>query len=133
MNSVLDKFEVFGSNPDTPFVSVTEHGISFSKKSIELIGYPAYVKLYLNRAERQFAIQPCENDPAEQGFFKTGKDKARPFVRWNNKNVIGPILDMLPENATKEGIRVNGVYYKEENCIIFDCTKVDKLSRGRRK
>lgn len=142
--SILDGFTKVTLDENQPFASFTENGLTFSKNSVELLGAPAYVELFINADSRQFAIKAVEGSangkatkPKSKSaiHFYNHKDSNKrswSLTRWNNKTFIDPIEAMLPEGTNPRrhghGVRIKGTYYPEENCIIYDCNKTYKTT-----
>ena len=56
--SILDSFVPEHMEGGNLFVSVTSYGMTFSKSSVEAVGFPKYVKVYFDRSGKRFAVVP---------------------------------------------------------------------------
>lgn len=115
---LLDTFELMNA-PAVPFITLSRYGITFSKYSLEKLAYAQYVHAYIDRDAKQFAIQPCQKD--EAAIELVSHDKPNPaFVRWGNRKMLRTLVGLAGINVNEKSYRINGVYYKEEDVIIYD-------------
>ena len=68
-------FEVIDSNVNAyPDIYINQNGVTFSKKVVEDLGYPAYILCQLDPQNRVFAIRMCKSN--EPKGFKFAKPRA---------------------------------------------------------
>ena len=126
---LFDGFESISVNTDRPFISLSKYGVTFSKSSVEMLGYPSHVKPMLNREKKQFAIIAADGETNASPFVKNEAAKTKGFVRWNQRSLVRNLGQYTNvENILETGIRVNGQYYPEENAIIYNLTDTQPLS-----
>lgn len=121
---MLEGFKKYNMTIGTASVSVTENGIAFSKSAIVKMNKARYVVLYINEDSKQIAIQECqENDEEAIDFYRGQKTIS---VRWNNKELLRTIENMMDWQLKGYVYRVDGDYYSKEKTMIFDLTKAEK-------
>lgn len=92
----------------------------FNKSVIMKMKYPAYVKLLINEAEKQIAVQTCEEGDDKSVQFYKEKSNGVLSVRWNAKDLINTIARLCDWNLRQTSYRVNGVLVPELNLMLFD-------------
>lgn len=118
---MLDGFEKVILFTGIPYVSVTRNGITFNKPTIIKLGSPSHVELLINKREKQIAIRVCDvSDDAAAAFYKN-KGKKVMNVRWNNKDLLTTLSNMMGWDLdATDGYRIDGKYYEDENVMIYD-------------
>lgn len=125
--SVLESFKVFNFNEGVPYVSVTNNGITFNKSVVMKLGYPEFVVFLFDEESQRIAIQQCDSDtPNAVAFYKPKKSNVI-SVRWNGRDLIHTIQDMMGWDLTKEGFRIDGTLLKDEHAIMFDLNMASEL------
>ena len=81
----LSNFKTFDFSEGVPYISITNNGITFNKSVIMKMKYPAYVKLLINEAEKQIAVQTCEEDD----------DKSVQFYKEKSNGYFTKVLGLL--------------------------------------
>lgn len=79
-------FETIDSNINAyPDMFLNQNGVTFTKKVLEDLGYPAFVLCLLDAKARVFAIRSCKsNEPKGFKFSKPrGEQKCFPAYRWS--------------------------------------------------
>ena len=126
--SLLDNFTVFNFKEGVPYVSITTNGFTFNRSVVMKLNYPNNVLLLLNIEEQQIAIVPC--DEAEENatsFYKPKKSEII-SVRWNGKDLLNTLQDMMGWDLSKQTYKVEGYHLKEENAMLFDFKKATVLA-----
>ena len=116
----LSNFKTFDFSEGVPYISITNNGITFNKSVIMKMKYPAYVKLLINEAEKQIAVQTCEEDDDKSVQFYKEKSNGVLSVRWNAKDLINTIARLCDWDLRQTSYRVNGVLVPELNLMLFD-------------
>lgn len=126
--AVLDGFRTFDFSEGSPYVSVTRNGMTFNKAVVKKLGSPAYAILLINDETKQIAVQTAfEDTPKAVSFYKE-KASGLVSVRWNGKDLMNTITDMMDWDLEKHSFRVDGVLIKEENAMIFDFSNAQEVS-----
>lgn len=131
--SVLDGFEVMGLTPGKgkSVLTVTRANVKFNKATAAELNYPPFVKLLINVKTNQVAIQPCtEKDPAAVKFSEEeGKQTYAIVVKLPALLVeFRRLLDFQDDVY----YTIKGVYYPEENVIIYDLNEAEREEKKKR-
>ena len=124
--SVLDDFVPENDLNRAVFLSVAEYGITFSKSSVEALGYPRFVKVLYDRKGKRVAIQPTENKEGARLFVRKQDSDRASFVRWIDKKLLSQILALGGLELHGKTLRVFGEYIQEENVLIYSLKNVSE-------
>ena len=120
-------FKEFDFEEGVPYVSVTRNGITFNKGVVKKIGSPLRVVLLINSESKQIAIRGCdENTPRSNAFYKEN-NRGVVSVRWNSRDLLSTLKDMMGWNLDIDSYRVEGMLLKEEGAMLFDFNKAEKM------
>lgn len=119
---VLDGFELV-SEASKPFITLRERTITFSKSSVEELGFPAFVLMYVNRKERKVAFRASENTPDSIAFYKKPKEGLPVLVRISDKKKASMLAEIAGVEASDKGIRFYGEFFRDEKIICFDLSE----------
>ena len=125
--SILDGFKVFNFNEGVAYVSVTNNGITFNKAVVMKLNYPKHVIFLIDENSRRMALQVCNEKTANAVAFYKPKKSNVVSVRWNGRDLINTIKNMMQWNLEKESYRIEGELIQEENAMIFDLNKATLL------
>ena len=126
--SVLDGFTAFNFDEGVPYVSVTRNGVTFNKAVVMKLNYPENVLLLISDAEKKIAIQVCDEEtPNSTSFYKERNNSKIISVRWNGKDLLNTISDIMGWNLEKESYRITGSLLKEEHAMLFDLNTANLL------
>ena len=126
--SLLENFKTFNFNEGVPYVSVTSNGITFNKAVVMKLDYPQYVVLLIDENSQRIAIQVCdEKTPNAVAFYKEKKSNVI-SVRWNGRDLLNTIKNMMGWNLEKESYRTDGELIQEENAMIFNLRDATSLN-----
>ena len=122
----FSKFKPFDFTEGVPYISITENGITFSKGVVTKLGKPSRVELLINDIDKQFIIRACNiNKICSNAFYK--ENSKTKYVRWNNKNLLMTIANIMDCDLSKYAYRVVGQYIIEEKAILFDLNNAVKV------
>lgn len=125
--ALLDRFKPFNFNEGVPYVSVTSNGMTFNKSVVMKLGYPTHVLLLINEEAKQIAIKKCdETDQNAATFYKPKKSNAI-SVRWNGKDLLNTVSEMMGWDLSKMGFKVDGLLIREEDAMLFDLARAAEL------
>ena len=117
--SVLDAFVPENVTDGSVFVSVTDYGMTFSKASVEALGFPPFVRVYFDRKGKRMAIVPCEEEEGARRFSRADGSAQAGFVRWNDKKLLAQVFTMAGLAPGGKGVRALGEYIAEENLLVY--------------
>ena len=118
--SILDDFVPEALRDSSVFISVTDYGITFSRDSVAMLGYPAFVRVYFDKKGKRMAVVPCESSEGARRFVKDGDLSGSGFVRWNDKRLLSQVYSLGALEPGGKGVRAMGEYVEEENLIVYD-------------
>lgn len=125
--AALDGFRTFDFSEGSPYVSITRNGMTFNKAVVKKLECPAYATLLLNDETKQIAVQAAfEDTPKAVPFYKE-KSSGLISVRWNGKDLMNTITEMMGWDLEKHSFRVDGVLIKEEKAMIFDFSNAQEV------
>ena len=124
----LEGFKAFNFDEGVPYVSVTKNGVTFNKSVVMKLHYPKYVVLMVNDEKKQIAICPCAEDyPNSTSFFKENPKSRVISVRWNGKDLLNTLSDMMNWNLEQDAYRVSGQLLNDGEFMLFDLLSASKL------
>ena len=119
--SILDTFKPKKLVVGSPFMTITENGISINKSGIDRLDYAEFVKILIDEKEKRVAIQICDaNDPNKVQFVSQDKKGIAQYVRWNNREFVKQLMSWGPTEEFKlKGFKVPGEYLVDEKAFLF--------------
>lgn len=124
---LLQNFVPFDFSEGVAYVSVTKNGITFNKAVMSKLNYPCYAVLLINKANGQIALQGHDHqEPRSLPFYK-GVDKKAVSVRWNGKDLLNTLSEMMGWDLTTSSYRIDGKLIPEERAILFDLQEAKNL------
>lgn len=120
---MLEGFKKFNFNEGVPYVSVTSNGVTFSKSVVMKLNYPKYVVFLIDESSKRIALQVCEETEANAVAFYKQKKSNVISVRWNGRDLLNTIKNMMQWNLEKASYRTDGELIPKENAMIFDLNK----------
>lgn len=125
--SIFDGYKAFNFDEGVPYVSVTKNGVTFNKAVIMKLGYPKHVLLLINSSEHKLAIKVCDERTPNQTTFYKANDKKILSVRWNARDLLNTIQDMMSWNLAMTSFRIDGILIPEESAMLFDLNSARQL------
>lgn len=116
---MLEGFKKYDMAVGTSTVSITEHGVAFSKACIVRLGKPEFVELLIDYSNKQIAVKVASKD-TEGAFPFYNPNKKVVSVRWNNKDLLNEIKNLMGWELKDAIYRANGEYIPEEKATVFD-------------
>ena len=126
--SLLENFKAFNFNEGVPYVSVTSNGMTFNKSVIMKLGYPEHVLLLIDEETKRIAVQPCTQETPNAAHFYNKEKKSNALsVRWNGRDLLNTIQNLMNWDLSQCGYRIDGVLLKEDQAMLFDLTHASEL------
>lgn len=127
--SELSGFFAFNFDEGVASISVTPNGLTFNKSVAMKLDFPAYAVLLMNPDAKQIALQACdESTPRAIPFYKAQeKSNAARSVRWNHKDLLNYLSEMMGWNLHEMSYRVDGKLLPHEHAILFDLSKAKEM------
>ncbi len=125
----LDGFVAFDFNVGVPSASITPNGVTFNRSVVIKMNYPEHVVLMVNKETKQIAIKACtaETQRAVTFYKQQAENKAIQSVRWNNRDLLNCLSEMMDWDLKKVSHRVEGKLLPEANIMLFDLTKATDM------
>lgn len=119
--SILDTFKPKKLVTGSPFMTITENGVSINKSGIDRLEYAEFVKILIDEDGKRVAIQICDvKDPDKVQFVSQGKKGTAQYVRWNNREFVKQLMNWGPTEELKlRGFKVPGKYLIDEKAFLF--------------
>ena len=124
---LLQNFTPFDFSEGAAYVSVTKNGVTFNKAVMSKLNFPRYAVLLINRTDCQIAIQGFDNEAPRAVPFYKGTDEKAVSVRWNGKDLLNTISEIMHWNLNTDSFRIDGKLLLEERAILFDLTQAKNL------
>ena len=126
---LLDSFKPRKLVAGSPFISITDNGVSLNKSAVDRLEYAEYVKILVDEDGKRLAIQICESDDADKTpFVNASKGKEAQYVRWNNREFIKQLLSWAPnDELMRNGFKVPGEYLQDDRAFLFIFAKAVPL------
>jgi len=121
MSSLLDSFKPKKLVIGSPYLTVTNNGISLNKSAIDKLEFAEFVRILVDEENKRLAIQICSaEDPNREPFVKPSKRKTAQYVRWNNREFVKQLLPWAPTQELKEkGFKIPGEYLVDDKAFLF--------------
>lgn len=120
---MLEGFELYNMTTGVASISISENGVGFSKATVMKMNKCEYTKVFIDRENKRFAIQAAEqNSDGSVQFFNKQKSGS---VRWNNKELLKTLAQIMNCDFEKKVYKVDGDYYPDEKAMIFDLKKAE--------
>lgn len=119
-------FELIDINVNsTPDLFINRATITFSKKVLEDMNYPANVQYCISPENRVFAIRACKSNESKPVPFSKPRAEQINTLSTGNKNLVEPIKAMLPEKCKPDQrYKVTGYFDADSRTMFFDMDEV---------
>lgn len=121
-------FSQFDFDEGLPYVSITKNGITFNKGVVMKLGRPSRVVLLINPDSKQIAIRGCDEDTPRSNAFYKENNRGVVSVRWNSKDLLSTLKELMGWDLDLESYRVEGQLLKEESAMLFDFNNAEKMT-----
>ena len=108
----------------SPDIFINSSGISFSKKVLEDLNFPANVQFCTDSVHRVFAIRPCRSCDAKAVSFVKPNTKPGTTLCISNRNLKECITALAPELDPTIRYKISGEFDREHRIMYFDLTQV---------
>ena len=115
-------FETLDANVNAyPDLFINQNGVTFTKRVIEDLGYPAYVLCLLDPKAKVFAIRACKSNEPKAFKFSKAKSEQKGVVTIGNKNLLDPLRKVIGEGwIPGKRFRVRGFWVADAKTMCFD-------------
>lgn len=123
----LEGFTPFNFEEGVPYVSVTSNGVTFNKAVVLKLKQATHAVLLFDDERKLMAVQACDEETPNATQFYKARASGVISVRWNAKDLLNTIQDMMGWDLSMESYRIDGVLLKAENAMLFDLTRATVL------
>ncbi len=118
-------FETLDANVNAyPDIFINQNGVTFTKKVVEDLGYPAYVLCQLDAKNRVFAVRMCKSNEPRGFKFSKPKAEQKATVSITNKNLVEPIRSAMGKEWERDKrYRVRGFWVADAKTMCFDLSE----------
>ncbi len=118
-------FETLDSNVNAyPDIFVNVNGVTFTKKVVEDLGYPAYVLCQLDPKNKVFAIRMCKSNEAKGFKFSKPRGEQKGTVSITSKNLTDPIRRCMGDSwKADKRYKVTGFWVADAKTMCFDLSE----------
>lgn len=103
-----------------PDIFINQNGITFSKRVLDDLNYPANVQYCTDAENKIFAIRPCKSNEAKATAFSKSKAEQTTTLSCGNKNLLDVVRAMITNYDPKKRYKVTGEYDTENKVMCFD-------------
>ena len=126
--TTLERFRAFNFSEGLASASITNNGVTFNKSVVLKLGCPEFVKLLIDDEGKQIAIQCCSEDAENATSFFKRRNNDVISVRWNSKDLLNTLQDLMDWDLRKKGYKVEGTLLREEKAMLFNLNEARELS-----
>lgn len=134
-NSVLEGFEVveLEQAKGDSVMTLTSTNLKFNKATAVELGYPAFIRMLVNAATKQVAIQPCTEKTKHAVPFSKDESKQTYAVVVKVPALLTAVRKLADTDAGSGALSFGGVLYPNEKAIVFDLTNGTAPKKRNRK
>lgn len=105
----------------TPDIYINKSNITFTKKVLEDLGYPANVQYCVSAENKVFAVRACKSNEAKSTPFSKSKSEQTTTLSTSNKNFIESVKALMKDSCNpKMRYKVTGYFDAESRTVYFD-------------
>jgi len=115
-----------GSSPDIFF---NQNGVTFSRRVVEELGYPAQILCQLDAKNRVFAIRSCRKDESRAFKFSKPKEEQKSTICIASKNLLDPLRKCTADIWQKgQRYKVTGFWVADAKVMCFDLSEGEPVN-----
>ena len=103
----------------SPDVFINGSGVTFSKRVLELLNYPANIQFCVDMDHMIFALKPCRACDAKAFSFVKANSKPGNTLCITNKNLKESLIAMMPECDPSLRYKLVGEFDREHRIMYF--------------
>lgn len=117
-----------------PEMFVNLNGVSFNKRVVEDLGYPAFVKTMIDFHNKAFAIKVCKQNDDKAIKFVKSKEEISNVININLKSLLEILRNMMSDEwQNNKRYQIKGLFFPEERAMIFEFKTALELESVRKK
>ena len=116
-------------------MTLTNSNLKFNKVTAQELGFPAYVKMYIDAPTRRVAIEPCAQSAKNAVPFSKDESKQTYAVVLKVPALLTAARKLADADENSGSLSFNGTLYPKEKVIIFNLSegKPAKTRKRRKK
>ena len=100
---------------------LNQNGVTFTKKVLEDLGYPAFVLCLLDAKAKVFAIRSCKSNEPKEFKFSKPRGEQKGVVTISDKNLLDTLRAVTGEDwIPGKRYRVRGFWVADAKTMCFD-------------
>ena len=103
----------------SPDIFINGSGVSFSKRVLELMNYPANVQFGVDIDHKVFAVKVCRITDTKSVPFVKSNTKPGNTLCITNKNLKDSLIALIPDANPALRYKLTGEYDKERRIMYF--------------
>ena len=107
----------------TPDIFINQTGITFTKKVLDVLNYPANVQYLISAEQNVFAIRSCKANDVKAVPFSKPKAEQTATLTSKNKTIIEVLKKLINEYDGSKRYKVEGQYDNNSKTIYFEMNK----------
>ena len=115
-------FEVLDANVNTtPDIFINQSCVTFTKKVVDDLNYPAFIICQIDPKNRVFAIRMCKSNEPRGFKFSKPRNEQKSTVSISSKVLLEPIRQLLGDKCPPDKrYKVKGFWVTEAKTMCFD-------------
>lgn len=126
--------------PLVPQLTVTESSLRLNHDTAKALGFPPYVKVFVNERSKRVALQPCKKGEPNAVKFSKPADRQPASVTVKAPRIVAAVRELFPLEPAEDGLvacrQTNGRIDERNLVVLFaaeDSMASSYKPRGRRK
>ena len=110
---------------NAPDLYVNQNNITFSKRALEDMGYPAYVQYCVDTEQAVFAVRACKGTESRAVPFCKANNEQGKTLSCASKAIHDVITHLIPNHKLKKRYKVEGHYDSERKIMFYDLQEAE--------
>lgn len=132
--SIFDNpnFQLIERVAGKPTITITKNGIGFSKQALSRLNYSHYVKMFINKTDKQIGIRVAGKDDLGAIKFVPEKRDKVDSLRINNPAIKEDLRKLVSKDLSYGDFTCEGEFLEDDGipALLFDFTKAKPLSKN---
>ena len=114
-------FEIIDINVNTaPDIYINKTSMTFTKRVLEDLNYPAFVQYCISPETRVFAIRVCKTNETKAAPFSKPRAEQVTTLSCGNKNVFESVRALINDCNPQSRYRLRGYFDSDSRTMFFD-------------
>lgn len=103
-----------------PDMYVNTTGVTFTKRVLEDMGYPAYVQYCVDPSRAIFAVRACKGTESRAVKFSKPANEQSNTISCSSRALFDVVTHLIPNYADKKRYKVEGHYDADNKIMYYD-------------